>query len=70
MFQLSDETPEDNNNEELFNSLNAGLPDEAAQSWIQFNEVYRGLLAGGFSPEEALTILTNLMWKMMNGEAP
>lgn len=61
---MADETPEENH-DDLFNNLSADLPDEGAAAWIQFNEVYQGLLAGGFSKSEAMEVLTNLMWKMM-----
>jgi hypothetical protein len=61
---MSDETPE--NNEDLFKALSAEMGDSAQQeSWVMLNEVYRGLVAGGFSKAEAMTLLTNLMWKMM-----
>lgn len=64
---MSDETPENENNEqELFNNLSADMSQSAQnESWILLNETYRGLIAGGFSQEEALALLTNLMWKMM-----
>ncbi len=64
---MSDETPEEGNNEqELFKSLNADLNlSEAQESWIMFHEVYQGMLSGGFTEKESLTILTSLMWKMM-----
>lgn len=64
---MADETPEnDGNEQDLFANLAADM-DQAAQqeSWVMLNEVYRGLLAGGFNQAEALTLLTNLMWKMM-----
>jgi hypothetical protein len=61
---MADETPE--NNDELFKALSADLDASAQQeSWVMLNEVYKGLQAGGFSQAEALTLLTNLMWKMM-----
>jgi hypothetical protein len=61
---MADETPE--NNDELFQALSADLDANAQQeSWVMLNEVYKGLQAGGFSQAEALTLLTNLMWKMM-----
>jgi len=61
---MADETPE--NNEELFKALGAEMgSSEQNESWIMLNEVYRGLQAGGFSQAEALTLLTNLLWKMM-----
>jgi hypothetical protein len=64
---MADETPENENNEQdLFKSLAGDMAADAQQeSWIMLNEVYRGLLAGGFNQAEALTLLTNLMWKMM-----
>lgn len=63
---MADETPENNNEQDLFANLAADM-DQAAQqeSWVMLNEVYRGLLAGGFSQAEAIALLTNLMWKMM-----
>ncbi len=65
---MADETPDnDNNNEkDLFAALGADM-DQAAQqeSWIMLNEVYRGLVSGGFTQTEAIAVLTNLMWKMM-----
>jgi hypothetical protein len=61
---MADETPE--NNDDLFKALGAEMDASAQQeSWIMLNEVYRGLIAGGFSQAEAMTLLTNLMWKMM-----
>lgn len=61
---MADETPE--NNDDLFKALSADLDANAQQeSWVMLNEVYKGLQAGGFSQAEALTLLTNLMWKMM-----
>jgi hypothetical protein len=66
---VADETPEnedEKNEKELFSALGAELGDSSQnESWILLNETYRGLLAGGFSESEALTLLTNLMWKMM-----
>jgi len=64
---MADETPEnDKNEQDLFQALSADLDANAQQeSWVMLNEVYKGLQAGGFSQAEALTLLTNLMWKMM-----
>lgn len=64
---MADETPDNNNNEQdLFAALGAEMGDSAQQeSWVMLNEVYRGLQAGGFSKAESMTLLTNLMWKMM-----
>jgi hypothetical protein len=62
---MADETPENNEND-LFSALAGDMDSTANQeSWIMFNEVYKGLQAGGFSQPEAMTLLTNLMWKMM-----
>lgn len=62
---MADETPE-NNEQDLFKALGADMDASAQQeSWIMLNEVYKGLVAGGFSRAEAMTLLTNLMWKMM-----
>ena len=61
---MADETPE--NNDDLFKALSADLDANAQQeSWVMLNEVYKGLQAGGVSQAEALTLLTNLMWKML-----
>lgn len=64
---MADETPEnDKNEQDLFQALSADMDATAQQeSWVMLNEVYRGLLAGGFSQAEAIALLTNLMWKMM-----
>lgn len=61
-----DENEENEAEKELFNALGAELNhNEQNESWILLNETYRGLQAGGFTQAEALTLLTNLMWKMM-----
>lgn len=70
---MADETPNENNddlaNEELFKALGAELNQEAAaESWIMLNEVYRGLLSGGFKQNEAISILVALLFKMMHDE--
>ncbi len=63
---MADENQDKNNEQELFQALSADLDASAQQeSWVMLNEVYRGLIAGGFSKAEAMTLLTNLMWKMM-----
>jgi hypothetical protein len=63
---MADENQDKNNEQELFQALSADLDASAQQeSWVMLNEVYRGLIAGGFSTAEAMTLLTNLMWKMM-----
>lgn len=62
---MADEN-QDNNEQDLFAALGAEMDASAQQeSWVMLNEVYRGLIAGGFSQGEAITLLTNLMWKMM-----
>lgn len=63
---MADETPEEGNNEQdLFNALGADIGDNK-ESWIMLNEVYQGLLQGGFTQAEALSLLTGLMWKMIS----
>ncbi len=65
---MADETPQDNskNEEELFQALGADMGmGEGTESWVMLNEVYRGLVSGGFTNAEAIAILTSLMWKMI-----
>jgi hypothetical protein len=55
---MADENQDKNNEQELFQALSADLDASAQQeSWVMLNEVYRGLIAGGFSTAEAMTLL-------------
>lgn len=59
-----DLTPE--NIDEFMKKAAADADAEALkETWAQFNSIYKAMLLGGFSPEQANAILIELMWKLI-----
>lgn len=73
---MSDETPEETPEEapelspeqieEFFKAAAADVDhDPSTELWMQFHEIYLGLMAGGFDKETAVNIVVSIMFKFM-----
>lgn len=52
--------------EEFMKHAAAEVPHNSMNElWMQFNEIYLGLVEGGFTEAQASSIIVDLMWKFM-----
>lgn len=69
---MSDETPDKDNNlsPEALNELNDALEGVALQElFVQYHQMYSGMVSAGFTDKQAAGILVELMFRFMqNGE--
>lgn len=76
---MSDETPEETPDkgpelskeqlDEFFAAAAADVGhDPSTELWMQFHEIYLGLVAGGFDKVTAVEIIVSIMFKFMQQE--